>query len=161
MKKEILIAIGITFLFLGLAIQPSVAVQPDISVNDNDCNLCLKKVSKTHFVLVKTLTRRLETYAKRLSLEYKDKPEVAEKYLELTSEISTLSEVNTYNEICYKLWDVLLCLADILEFTIELENLFPHSFIWLIILYPPRATLALTALVMIFIMSVFNCFYTP
>jgi hypothetical protein len=33
MKREILIAIGITFLFLGLAIQPSVAVQPETEID--------------------------------------------------------------------------------------------------------------------------------
>jgi hypothetical protein len=45
MYKHILTVVGITILFLGLSIQPSIAVKPISSDNEDDCSIC-PKISK-------------------------------------------------------------------------------------------------------------------
>ena len=85
MHKNLLIAVGITILFLGLAIQPSIAVNPISSDNEEACNLCAKKVSKTQIVVLKSLINRVETLNNKLSVVSKHNPEVAEEYQELLS----------------------------------------------------------------------------
>ena len=50
MNKDTLSVVGITFLFLGVTVQPAIAVIPDTSESEDDCDLCPKKVSKSHLV---------------------------------------------------------------------------------------------------------------
>jgi hypothetical protein len=59
MHKNILTVVGITILFLGLAIQPSIAVNPITSDNEDDCSIC-PKVSKLQVVRLKRLKDKLE-----------------------------------------------------------------------------------------------------
>ena len=42
MRKEILTVVGITILFLGVGIQPAIAVTPDTYDSNDYCVLCLK-----------------------------------------------------------------------------------------------------------------------
>jgi len=93
MHKNILIVVGITTLFLGLAIQPSIAVNPISSENEDDCSIC-PKVSKPHLVRLKRLLDRFEKYNERLSVISKHNPEVEGKYQELSDRINPLSEMN-------------------------------------------------------------------
>ena len=89
MYKNILTVVGITILFLGLSINPAIAVNHISSDNADDCNIC-PKVSKLQGV---------------------------EKYKELSDRITTLKEMNkkinhiTPREdnqtICNILWIVL------------------------------------------------------
>jgi len=65
MHKNIPIVVGITILFLGLAINPAIAVNPISSDNEDDCNIC-PKVSNL---------------------------QVVEKYRELSDRINTLPEI--------------------------------------------------------------------
>jgi hypothetical protein len=48
--------------------------------SDDDCNLCPKKVSKSHIVLIKSLLNRLEKYDTQLSVLSKLNSELDEKY---------------------------------------------------------------------------------
>ncbi len=93
MQKEILITIGITILFLGLAMQPSIAVNPIPSNNEEDCDIC-QKVSNLHLVRLKSLINRVETLDNKLSVLSKHNPEVIEKYQELSDKITTQKEMN-------------------------------------------------------------------
>ena len=94
MHKKLPIAIGITFLFLGIAINPAIAVDPISSDNEDDCNLCAKRVSKTYLVLLKSLLNRVETLDNKFSVISKYNPKVAEEYQELSDRIITLSDMN-------------------------------------------------------------------
>ena len=94
MKKEILICIGITFLFLGVGINPAIAtVEPETPVNQ-DCNLCSKTVSKQHINRLTTLFDRFEKYDTQLSALYKQYPELEEKYQDLSNRFTTLTLLN-------------------------------------------------------------------
>jgi hypothetical protein len=92
--KKIL-ALGIIILFLGVGIQPAIAtIEPETSDSDDDCNLCTKKVRKSHLVLLKSLLNRLEKYANQLSDISKQYPEFEDKYQELTEKITIFHEIN-------------------------------------------------------------------
>jgi hypothetical protein len=93
MHKNIPIVVGIIALFLGLAIQPSVAVQPDITESDKDCNLCAKKVSKSHLILIEILLNRLERYDNLFSVLSKRNPIIELKYKEISENIGILKEM--------------------------------------------------------------------
>jgi len=93
MHKNILICVGITILFLGLAIQPSIAVNPISADNEDDCSIC-PKVSSLHLVGLKDLINRVETLNNKLSVGVKHNPDVAEKYQELSEGITTLTKMS-------------------------------------------------------------------
>ena len=96
MKQRIIcktLAVAVILLFLGLAIQPSVAVQPETTDIEDDCNLCAKKVSKHHLVLIQSITRRLETYSNQILNEFKDEPEIRQKCQEISDNIALLRDI--------------------------------------------------------------------
>ena len=94
MNKNILLAVGITILFLGVSINPAIAVNPKSSDNEEDCSIC-PKVSKLHLIGLKNLLNRVETLNDKLSVISKPHPEVAKRYQELFDRITTLKEINT------------------------------------------------------------------
>ena len=94
MNKKILIVVGITILFLGVGIQPAIAVTTNTSDIDDNCNLC-PKVKKHNIVRLKSLLNRLDQYDNQLSALSKKYPEVAEKSQELSERITTIKEMNT------------------------------------------------------------------
>jgi hypothetical protein len=68
------LVVVVIVLFIGIGAQPAVAVTPNITDSDDDCNLCPKKVSKSHLVLIESLLNRLEKYDNNLyeNKEYKE-----------------------------------------------------------------------------------------
>ena len=84
----------VILLFIGVAVQPSIAVNPNSSDNKDDCNLCAKKVSKPYLVLLKSLINRAETLNNKLSVISKFHPKLTEEYQELLDKITTLKEMN-------------------------------------------------------------------
>ena len=56
------LAVAVIILFIGVGVQPTFAVDVSTSNSDNEanCNLCAKKVSKSHLILIKSLLNRLE-----------------------------------------------------------------------------------------------------
>ena len=93
MHKKILIAIGIVILFLGVTIQPAIATV-ESKTSDDDCNLCSKKVSKSHLERLTTLFERLEKCDNQLSEQSKLYPELEEKYQDLSNRFTTLTLLN-------------------------------------------------------------------
>ena len=90
MRKEILICIGITFLFLGVGIQPAIAtVEPKTSDKD-DCELC-PSVNNLKIGRFKNVLDRLQTFNKGLLEVSKYNPNGEE------SRISALKQI--YKEI--------------------------------------------------------------
>ena len=87
------LVVGVILLFIGVGIQPAMAVNPDTSDSEDDCNLC-PKVSSLHLVRLKSLLNRIEKYDNILSVLSKKYPEVAEKYQELLERITTFKEMN-------------------------------------------------------------------
>lgn len=88
------LVVGVVLLFIGVAIQPAIAVNPISSDNDDECNLCAKKVSKSQLALLKNSLNRIEKYDIQLSALSKLKPEVAEEYQELSDRITTFTETS-------------------------------------------------------------------
>jgi len=62
-----------------------------ITINEDDCNLCAKKVSKSHLVFIKSLLDRLEKYDNQISELSKPNPQLEEKYQELSKRITFLT----------------------------------------------------------------------
>ncbi|KYK32080.1 MAG: hypothetical protein AYK22_00540 [Thermoplasmatales archaeon SG8-52-3] len=58
MFKKILV-VGIIILFLGIAIQPSVAADTNIKDGEDDCNLCPKKVSKQQIFTINNILKSI------------------------------------------------------------------------------------------------------
>ena len=54
------LVVGVIVLFIGVGVQPAFAVTPDTSDSEDDCNLCAKKVSKSHLILIESLLNRVE-----------------------------------------------------------------------------------------------------
>jgi len=99
MHKNILTVAGITILFLGLSINPAIAVNPVSSDNEEDCSIC-QPVSKQHLVLIKSLINRLETLDYKLSLLSKLNPELEEIYPEVSERISILQYLIGNGDFC-------------------------------------------------------------
>ena len=89
-----ILVFGIIVLFLGVSIQPAFAVNisKSFSNNEDECTLCLQKISKSHIVLFYSLLNRLEKYNIRLSQLYKQYPEFEKNYQDLSESISTLRD---------------------------------------------------------------------
>ncbi len=87
------LVVGVILLFIGIAFQPAVAVNPISADNEEDCSIC-PKVSKLQIVRLKSLINRVETLDNKLSVISKHNPEIAEKYQELSDEITTLKEMH-------------------------------------------------------------------
>ncbi len=87
------LVVAIVLLFIGVAVQPSIAVNPIPSDNEEDCDICPKS-SSLHLVRLKSLINRVETLDNKLSVMSKHNPKVADKYQELSDKIITLSEMN-------------------------------------------------------------------
>jgi hypothetical protein len=128
------LAVAVIILFLGLAVQPSVAVQPDSEEREDDCNLCPKKVSKPHLERLTTLLDRLDKYDNQLSEQSKLYPELEEKYQDLSNRFTTLTLLNEilklnsnwflgWGVICFFLFvatGILMLIQDILYHFIEI-----------------------------------------
>jgi hypothetical protein len=93
MKKKILTILGIVILFLGVGIQPAIAVTPNTSGIENDCNLCPKKVSKPSLVLIQSLLDRLKYYDNELSVLTKFYFRIG-VYKEISNRLIVLEEIN-------------------------------------------------------------------
>ena len=83
----------VILLFVGVAVQPGIAVNLISTDNEEDCDIC-PKVSKTHLVRLKSLIDKVETLNNNISLMSRLNPEVVEKYQELYERITTLKEMN-------------------------------------------------------------------
>ena len=94
MHKNILTVVGITILFLGLTINPAVAVNPIPSDNEEDCDICPKV----------------------------DNLQLGEKYQELFDRITTLKEMNKEYESGLS-WDFPIIRGILKIITILIENI--------------------------------------
>jgi hypothetical protein len=93
------LAVSIILLFIGIAVQPSIAtVQPESidveysTVNEEVCNC--QTVRKSHLILIKSLLNRLEKLDNKLSVISKYNPIVPEVYQELSDRIAKLKDIN-------------------------------------------------------------------
>ena len=107
MKKGLTVVI--IALFIGVGVYPAVSSVPiktsnilqdeeldtsivtDISDSEEDCNC--KPVSNLHLVKLKRLVNRILVYNNLLSLLSKHHPDLAEKYQEISDEITELREM--------------------------------------------------------------------
>jgi hypothetical protein len=112
MKEKMLyktLVVGVIVLFVGMGVQPAVAVTPDTNESEDDCNLCAKKVSKSQLTLLENSLNRLEKYENQLSILSKQYPQFEEKYKEISKGMMSLREVNKelksdnfdINKFCY------------------------------------------------------------
>ena len=85
------LAVAVILLFIGIAIQPSVA-DANISDSEDDCDIC-QKLSSLNFIRMKSLFDILETHDDRLSVISNINPKAAEKYSEVSYKISELNQV--------------------------------------------------------------------
>ena len=85
------VVLAVIFLFVGIAIQPTIAVNPISYKGEEDCNIC-PKVSNLHLIDLKNLIKRLEILNNKLLVMSKLNPEVEEKYQELSDRITILPE---------------------------------------------------------------------
>lgn len=108
MHKNFLIVVGITLLFMGLAIQPSIAVNPISIDSEEDCYIC-PKVSSLQVVRLKSLINRVETLDNKLSVMSKLNPIVAEEYQELSDRITALKELNKELNLDAQIKDKIIC----------------------------------------------------
>ena len=96
MKERMLskgLAVGVILLFIGISIQPAIAVNPISIDSEEDCDIC-PSVSKKHMIGLKSLINRGETLNNKLSVVSKHSSEVTDKYQELSDRIITLKEMN-------------------------------------------------------------------
>lgn len=102
-KKGLII--GIIFLFVGIAFQPAVAVTPNATESEDECNLC-PKINNQQITIFKSLIYRLERQINKLSVLSKQNPIMKRKYQEISDGIATLKEMNVesnsddYPKIC-------------------------------------------------------------
>ena len=87
------LVVGVILLFVGISIQPAIAVNPIPSDNEEDCNIC-PKVSKQHRILIKSLLNRLDKYENQLSVLYKLNPDIEEEYQGLSDKILMLKQLS-------------------------------------------------------------------
>jgi len=111
------LVLGVILLFIGVVFQPSVAVNPISSDNEEDCDIC-PKVSNQHLVRLRSLIDKVETLNNDISLMSRLNPEVVEKYQELSDRIwsfpiscGILKILANFGEkVGYELWNFVLTL---------------------------------------------------
>jgi hypothetical protein len=109
------LVVGVIVLFIGIGIQPAFAIELEQPFND-DCEICPKKVSKQHLILLEILLNKMEKYDNQLSVLSKLNPEVEEKYQEILERITTLQDLDPSNEFC----DFLAIFATLLMLPIDI-----------------------------------------
>ena len=100
------LVVGVIFLFVGIGIQPAFAVSSNVS-EEKDCNLCAKKNSKSHLVLISGLLSIIEKYENQLSVLSEQSPQIDEQYQQLSTAITIFSEEINNN---YRNEDSIICL---------------------------------------------------
>ena len=144
MKREILICIGITLLFLGVTVQPAIAIVETESIeSDDDCNLCPKKGTLQNLPLIANILDRLDKFESK----------------QVKEEISTLVKDNPYPKICDKLGEILSKLTEKCEYWSELWHLHPLRIIWTVIFYPPTFVFCVMAMSVLLTMALLDCYY--
>jgi hypothetical protein len=109
MKEKMLyktLVVGVIALFLGVGIQPVVAVIPDTSDNKNDCNLC-PKVSKHQNERMVERVNHLSTIIKHMPINEEEKQEISDSI----NIIQDGEKIFT----CDELWDILEYVQDKME----------------------------------------------
>jgi len=86
------LVISVIFLFIGIGLQPAFAVTSNFYNNDDGCDICAKKVSKSHFDLISGLLNIFKKYENQLSVLAKQYPQIEEKNQELSSAINIFTE---------------------------------------------------------------------
>jgi hypothetical protein len=89
------LVVGVIILFIGIGVQPAFAVTSNSIENENDCDLCPKKVSKSQLTLLENSLIRLEKYDNQLSILSKQYPEFEEKYKGAYDKLLIFKEVVT------------------------------------------------------------------
>jgi hypothetical protein len=103
------VVFAVIFLFIGIAIQPTIAVNPISSKEREDCNIC-PKVSNLHRIYLKNLSKRIEVLNNKLSVLPKHYSVIAEKYQDLVDRITSNKEINKkLNSIASKEDNPIIC----------------------------------------------------
>ena len=144
------LVVGVIVLFIGVGIQPAIAVTPNTADSEEECNLC-PKVSNLHLVLLERMLNRVETLTSKLSVVSKLNPLIEEKSQVLSDAITTFKEKS--NEFKFERPLIIRRILCGIAFTI-------YSVVWLIggvlslipgfdeIIWPIMyATLVVTALI--------------
>jgi hypothetical protein len=104
------LVVGVIVLFVGMGVQPAFAVTQDTSNGEDDCNLCAKKVSTSHPLLLKILKDKVNELEKTLIFFPENNGDIEEnvkEFFELISEISDIKDKDLENsfksEFCKKM----------------------------------------------------------
>jgi hypothetical protein len=117
------LAVAVILLFIGLGVNPAIAVVEPITSEIDDCNLC-PKLSKQHIVRIKSFIDRLEKYDNELSVLSKLNPEIEEKHKEISNAISTLSDMNEFDDWSFPvICNLLLIIGDCFEIGIYSQGI--------------------------------------
>jgi hypothetical protein len=97
------LVVGIIVLFIGVGVQPALAVEPKVSENtmetEEDCGC--KEVSDVNLNRLDKALNRLEGNTGFISFLSKRNPKIAEEYQELSNRINALTEMN---EEYFSIW---------------------------------------------------------
>ncbi|UCF49034.1 MAG: hypothetical protein JSU91_04610 [Thermoplasmatales archaeon] len=112
------LVVGVIVIFIGVGIQPAVAELSNISKSDSkdDCNLCPKKISKSHIILIESLLNRLEKYDNKLSILFKNNPEIEKRNKAFSNRFLILKEINK-NFIFYWNFPIICTFLNILIYS--------------------------------------------
>ena len=115
-----ILVIGVVVLFIGVGIQPALAVNHNVTESKDDCDLC-PKVSNQNIGLIKSLINRLEIYEKQLSVLSRFNPEFEEKYQEVSKGISTIQGLNIGDDLCTILGMIVIITMSIVSISFSRE----------------------------------------
>ena len=108
---------GVIVLFIGVGIQPAFANTHDTYENEDDCELCAKKVSKSQLTLLKNLLNRLEKYDDQLPALSELNPEFKEKYQEAYNKLIIFKKlINEFKSDSSNSNNIFLCLPLLILF---------------------------------------------
>ena len=131
MKQRIIcktLAVAVILLFIGVGVQPAIAIIPDKSENDKDCNLCAENVSNQHISRIKNLIDKIEENKNKVSILSKNNPEFNVKYKEVYTRFLVLKEISE-NNIFYWNFPVICSLLLIFQFSLILVLIIAWFFI--------------------------------
>jgi len=86
------LVLGVIVLFVGMGVQPAFAVTQDTSNGEDDCNLCAKKVSTSHPLLLKILKDKLKKIEKTVIFF----PGINREIKENIKELSDITNVDSF-----------------------------------------------------------------
>ena len=95
------LAVAVILLFIGVSVNPAIAVKSDSTDSDDDCDLC-PKVSNQQIYKLKSIESEFKIQNNKISLLYEQNPETSKNNYSIKSIYTNLNTITDWETTPYK-----------------------------------------------------------